>query len=85
MWTEGGKTMFTESEKVRLAVGLKETRKVVLSGAERVYIAEDAPERIIEEIRNIAGDKLNFVPSMRELGRMCGIDVKASCAAIRSN
>lgn len=77
--------MFTENEKARLAVGLKETRKVVLSGAEKVYLAEDAPERIAEEIKNIAGDKLLIVSSMRELGRMCGIDVKASCAAVRSN
>lgn len=77
--------MFTENEKARLAVGLKETRKVVLSGAEKVYLAEDAPERIAEEIKNIAGDKLLIVSSMRELGRMCGIDVKASCAAIRLN
>lgn len=77
--------MFTESEKVRLAVGLKQTRKVVSAGAERVYLADDAPERIAEEIRSIAGDKLVSVPTMRELGRMCGIDVNASCAAVRSN
>lgn len=77
--------MFTESEKVRLAVGLKQTRKAVSAGAERVYLADDAPERIAEEIRSIAGDKLVAVPTMRELGRMCGIDVNASCAAVRSN
>ncbi len=77
--------MFTENEKVRLAVGLKETRKVVLSGAEKVYLAEDAPEQIAEEIKNIAGDKLCMISSMRELGKLCGIDVKASCAAVRSN
>ncbi|MBS7299165.1 MAG: ribosomal L7Ae/L30e/S12e/Gadd45 family protein [Eubacteriales bacterium] len=75
--------MFTENDRVRLAVGLKETRKVVLSGAEKVYLAKDAPERIAEEIKNIAGDKLVFVPTMMELGKMCGIDVKASCAAVR--
>ncbi|MBQ7793967.1 MAG: ribosomal L7Ae/L30e/S12e/Gadd45 family protein [Clostridia bacterium] len=77
--------MFTAEERARLAVGLKETKKVIGQGAERVYLAADAPERIAEEIKALAGAKLCTVATMRELGAMCGIDVKASCAAVRSN
>lgn len=75
--------MFTEQERVRLAVGLKETKKAVLDGAERVYLAEDAPERIKAEIEAVAEDKLIYVSTMRELGHMCGIDVRATCAALK--
>lgn len=76
--------MFTESEKVRLAVGLKETKKAVAAGAEKVFLADDAPEHIAEQIRAIAADRLTVVSSMRELGALCGIEVKASCAALRT-
>lgn len=76
--------MFTDNERARLAVGLKETKKAVSAGAEKVFLAEDTPEHIAEEIKAIAGDRLCMVSTMRELGVLCGIDVKASCAAIRS-
>ncbi len=75
--------MFTEQEKTRLAVGLKETKKAIASGVEKVYLAEDAPERILEEIEALAKDRLFYVSSMSELGALCGIDVKATCAALR--
>ncbi len=77
--------MFTVEERARLAVGLKETKKVIRQGAELVYLASDTPERIADEIKELAGNKLRIVESMRELGRLCGIDVKATCAAVRSN
>ena len=77
--------MFTEQERARLAVGLKETKKVITAGCEMVYLAEDAPDAIYDEIKKMAGDKLSIVPTMKELGRLCGIDVKASCAALRKN
>lgn len=76
--------MFTEQERARLAVGLKETKKAIKNGCESVYVAEDAPSFIVEEVEKTAGDKLKKVPTMKELGRLCGIDVKASCAAVRS-
>lgn len=76
--------MFTEQERARLSVGLKETRKAIKAGCEGIYLAEDAPDAIFDEIKALAGDRLNIVPTMRELGRLCGIDVKASCAALRS-
>ena len=75
--------MFTEIEKTRLAVGIKETKKAAAAGAEKIYLAEDAPERILKEIEALAGDRLFYVSTMRELGALCGIDVKATCAALR--
>lgn len=75
--------MFTEVEKSALAVGLRETKKAVLKGAARVYLAEDAPEEIRAQIEAAAPAELIYVPSMRELGVLCGIDVKASCAAVK--
>lgn len=75
--------MFTESELTRLSVGLKETKKAIVAGCEKVYLAEDAPEHIKKEIEALAGDRLFYTLTMRELGALCGIDVKASCAALR--
>ncbi len=77
--------MFTEEEKIGLAVGLKETKKVIKQGAKKVYLAEDTPEHIANEVRALAGDRLVMVQTMRELGKLAGIDVKASCAALRAN
>ena len=77
--------MFTEQERARLSVGLKETKKAIAAGCEMVYLAEDAPDAIFDEIKKVAADKINIVPTMKELGRLCGIDVKASCAALRKN
>lgn len=75
--------MFTEEEKNRLSVGLKQTTKSILAGADKVFVAGDTPYDIIEKIKAVYGGELVEVESMKELGRMCGIDVKASCAALR--
>lgn len=75
--------MFTEIERARLAVGQKQTKKAILSGASRIFIAEDTPYQIAEEIKTLAGNRVEVVESMKRLGAMCGIDVKASCAAIK--
>ncbi len=77
--------MFTEAEKVGLVVGLKETKKAIRQGAKAVYLAEDTPEIIADELKALAGDRIVTVETMKELGRLCGIDVRASCAAVRSN
>ena len=75
--------MFTEEEKARLAVGLKQTMKAILSGADKVYIAKDTPYDIVDKIKAVYSAGLIETESMKELGRMCGIDVKASCAALK--
>jgi len=75
--------MFTEQERAALAVGLKQTLKSIPNGVYRVYIAKDTPYDIVDKIKAVYSGELIETESMRELGQMCGIDVKASCAAIR--
>lgn len=75
--------MFTEEEKTRLAVGLKQTMKSISNGADKVFVAKDTPYDIIDKINAVYSGEVVEAESMRELGRMCGIEVKASCAALK--
>lgn len=77
--------MFTQGSKTALAVGFKETKKAIAAGSEKVYVACDAPDYIRNELSRLCPDRLSEVATMRELGAMCGIDVKASCAAVRKD
>lgn len=67
-------------------VGLKQTVKAVCENkAAKVFLAEDCEDRIRETVKDECKKRdiqLISVPTMRLLGRMCGIDVKASCAAV---
>lgn len=67
-------------------VGLKQTMKALFENkADKVFLAEDCEDRIRETVKEECTEKgiqLVSVPTMRLLGRMCGIDVKASCAAV---
>jgi large subunit ribosomal protein L7A len=76
----------TDSIEGKTEVGLKQTLRAVSEGrAAKVFLAEDCEDRIrqtVKESCNEAGTELVSVPTMRALGRMCGIDVKASCAAV---
>ncbi len=78
--------MISESEKNRLRIGFKQTSKAVNAGlAEKVFVAADAEDRFVKTV--VDACKRNnvpvvSVPAMRELGRMCAIDVGASCAVV---
>lgn len=67
-------------------VGLRTTLRAVETGkAVQVFIAEDADifvTRRIQEACSAMNVAYERVPSMRELGKACGVDVKAACAAI---
>ena len=67
-------------------VGAKQTLKALESGkASVVYLARDAEARITGPVARKAGDlgvELIYVETMRELGRLCGIEVGAASAAI---
>ena len=67
-------------------VGLKQVEKAIVRGtAAKVYLAKDADERIIASLAYLCEEhKIEFVKvdSMHELGRTCGIHVKAAAAAI---
>ncbi len=74
--------MFTDSERTRLVVGLKQTRKAIKEGAERVLLAQDASETIKTEIKELFAN-VEYVETMAELGRICEIDVKAAVSAVK--
>lgn len=60
-------------------VGMKQ----VLRALEADEVAADAETRIRERVEAACAAhavEVRHVPSMRELGRMCGIDVGAACA-----
>jgi len=70
----------------RKVVGTKETIKALEKGeALRVYIAGDAEEKVIRPVVSLCEAKNiepHYVETMTELGKMCGIKVKAATAAI---
>lgn len=70
------------------AVGTNQTAKAIRRGrAQLVYIAADAERRVVEDVLAAARDVglvVIEVPSMRELGRACGIAVGAAAAALLS-
>ena len=73
----------SESSKV---VGAKQTRRALTGGtAVAVYLADDADPRVTEAIRELCvecGVPAYDVPSMKELGHVCGIAVGAAVAAL---
>ncbi len=67
-------------------VGVKQTEKaVVRQAAELVFVGSDADERVTTKLKELC--QMNHVPavtteSMSEIGKACGINVKAAAAAI---
>lgn len=78
--------MISESEKEKLLVGFKQTVKAVNENkAAKVFLAGDCESRISDPIEKSAaenGTQIFYVPTMRELGEMCGIEVGSSCAVV---
>lgn len=70
----------------RRVVGFRETQRAIERGrAKKVFIALDVDADIREAVTALAREKnipFEFVPSAQELGRVCGIEVRSSCAAI---
>lgn len=68
-----------------LVSGAKQTQRALQNGrALRVYIARDAASRVADPGRTAAseaGVPVCEVPTMRELGRSCGLKVGCACAA----
>lgn len=70
----------------RVMVGMKQLRKALAAGkARRVYLARNADPGITEPFAAAceeSGVEYVWVPTMAELGRVCGIEVGAAAAAI---
>lgn len=67
-------------------MGIKQSIKAIKNNqAKIVYVAKDADEKLIESVVKTA--KENFVDviniaTMKDLGKLCGIDVGAAAAVI---
>lgn len=78
--------MISEAEKQRLQVGCKQAVKALNENkVQKVFLSDDCESKIkapIEELASKNNTQVFYVPTMKELGNMCGIDVGASCAVI---
>ncbi|HSK68744.1 MAG TPA: ribosomal L7Ae/L30e/S12e/Gadd45 family protein [Candidatus Limnocylindria bacterium] len=67
-------------------VGFRQTLKALQAGrVQALFLAGDAPEEMRDEaLREAAeaGVPVEGVPTMRELGRLCAIQVPAALAAV---
>ncbi|NEZ46610.1 50S ribosomal protein L7ae-like protein [Clostridium niameyense] len=67
-------------------VGIKQTIKAIKNGtAKVVYIANDASYDLMAPLRKLADEnslEVIEIDSMKELGKMCSIDVGAAIAAL---
>lgn len=78
--------MLSELKASNKVTGIKQTRRALQEGsAAKVFLADDAEQRVLRSIRELceaSGVETVIVPTMRELGQACGIEVGAACAAI---
>ena len=76
----------TSADRADRVTGLKQVGKAVKSHrATRVFLADDADAHVREPLRELceeAGVPIEQVPTMKELGTACGIQVGAAAAAL---
>ena len=67
-------------------VGIKQSIKAIKSGeAKAVYTAIDAEAKLIEPVVKLAKEnslEVHYVNTMKDLGKLCGIDVGAATAVL---
>lgn len=67
-------------------VGTKQVKRALnSSNVEVVYVADDAENRVTDEIVELCKSKeiqVIHVDSMKDLGKACGIDINAAVAAL---
>ena len=67
-------------------VGTKQLKKAVKAGrAKYVFLAENADPAVTEPLEALCTAnhiQITWVPSMAELGRVCGIEVGAAAVAV---
>ncbi len=78
--------MIEDAQRAKLHVGYKQAvRALNENKAQKVFIAEDCDDHIKNGVGDLAA-KTNtpvvLVPSMKELGGICEIEVGASCAVV---
>lgn len=77
--------MLAELKQKAKVAGVKQTKRAVQDGrAKCVYVAQDADPRVVEPVEALCVERsvpVERVPSMRELGAVCGIAVGCAVAA----
>lgn len=72
-----------------ITVGTKHTIRAIEKGhMSHVVVAEDADHLVIEKILSLCEDYgilVSYVDSMRQLGKVCGIEVNAAVVGIKQN
>lgn len=67
-------------------IGIKQASKAIKSGKGTVlYVAKDADRKLINPLVELACDnniKVIEIDNMKNLGKMCGIDVQSSATLI---
>jgi len=75
-----------ENSSKKYCVGIKQTKLAIEKGeAIKVFIAGDADKKLVEPIAERCREleiPLVGIVSMRELGKVCGIQVGAAAAAV---
>lgn len=70
----------------RKVVGIKQTIKALKNGEGRtVYIAKDADNKLISTVEELSMEhslEVVYIETMKELGKLCGIDVGAASALV---
>lgn len=66
-------------------VGIKQVLKAAKSGeVSKVYIGKDAERKVVDELIKICNEKhieIIYIETMKELGKLAGIEVRAAVAA----
>ena len=74
------------ASKSKIVVGARQLKKAVKAGRVRcVFLAENADPAVTEPLEALCTAnhiQITWVPSMAELGRVCGIEVGAAAAAV---
>lgn len=78
--------MIISEDKKNLVVGYKQVLKAVKNkSCKKLFVAEDCSSSIYDTLSQYSAEiETVFVPTMRELGAACEIDVPSSCAAVIS-
>ena len=78
--------MLERLQGVKKAVGTRRLLKALERGeVQEVFLAADADLFIIRQVKKActdAGVRMTEVPTMKELGAACGVDVKTASAGI---
>ena len=78
--------MISNTEKKNLRIGYKQVLKALTEKpVAKLFLAEDCEDRLRKPLEEKANEKnvpVFYTQTMQELGKLCGIDVGSSCAAV---